>query len=475
MAIFYCQSTPISRSKGRSATAAAGYRAAEKIMDDRTGVLHDFTRKKGVLDTFIFNNEGLSRSELWNLAELSEKRSDSRVAREWQLALPHELKRDSHQRIIKGFSQALIDRYGVAIDVCVHAPGRGKDHRNIHAHLLMTTRPILASGELGREKTQLEWSDTKLRKNGLPTGREQLESIREQWASIVNQELESAGLSERISHLSLKEQGITNKIPQIHVGPLDTQLARMGYTDRATRWQVNELIKQANNIIDIGSTHQDVRSLKMKQVEKATELPANSIHHGGLASSLDDAEKAENLPITKPQNQDVEEHWKPVEIDPAKGRVINMFRADVNGVYRWGAGKAKGEEAFRDTGKTIYSQSISEWALAAELELAQDKVKNGEWKEIRAFGDEEYRRRIWAQGQMMGIEVKGYKPTPEELERFKPKLPENGLAADAKSVPEKPEKQFEDDAKFRSTIDARNNTEDARVQQDAGKSRSPKM
>lgn len=472
MAIFYCQTIPISRSKGRSATAASSYRSAEKILDKKSGTEHDFTRKKGVLDKFLFNNAGLSRSELWNIAEQSENRTDSRVAREWQLALPHELKRDSHQRIIESFSKALIDQYGVAVDVCVHAPGRGKDHRNIHAHLLMTTRPILSDGSLGKEKTHLEWSDTKLRKLGIKTAREQIESIREKWASVVNQELEAAGLMERISHLSLKEQGVTGKIPQIHVGPLHTQLAQMGYIERAIRWQANELIKRANNIIDIGLTHQDVRSLKMKKAAINTELLA---HHGGVASSQEEAEKAQNLPIKKLQKQELAEYWKPVEIDPTKGRVINMFRADDTGIYRWGAGKLKGEEAFRDTGKAIYSQSISEWALAAELELAQGKLRKGEWKEIRAFGDDEYRRRIWAQGQMMGIEVQGYKPTPEELEKYKPKLSENGLASDIKSAPEKHDKAHEETNRFDNAKDFQSNNDEQQTRRNSDNLKSPNI
>lgn len=472
MAIFYCQTIPISRSKGRSATAASSYRAAEKILDKKSGIEHDFTRKKGVLDKFLFNNAGLSRSELWNIAEHSENRTDSRVAREWQLALPHELKRDSHRRIIENFSKDLIDQYGVAIDVCVHAPGRGKDHRNIHAHLLMTTRPILSDGSLGKEKTHLEWSDTKLRKLGIKTAREQIESIREKWAAEVNKELEAAGLQERVSHLSLEEQGITGKIPQIHVGPLHTQLAQMGYVERATRWQANELIKQANNIINLGLTQTDVRSLKMKKAAINTELLN---HHGGVACSQEEVEKAQNLPIKKLQKQELAEYWKPVEIDPNKGRVINMFRADDTGIYRWGAGKLKGEEAFRDTGKAIYSQSISEWALAAELELAQEKFRKGEWKEIRAFGDEEYRRRIWAQGQMMGIEVRGYTPTSEELEKYQPKLPENGLTSDIKSDSENQNKTHENTNGFNDPTESKVDGNELQAHRNFEKSKSPSI
>lgn len=471
MSIFYCQTENMSRSKGDTATAAAAYRAGQTIVDERTGKINRF-RRYGVLETFLFNNAGLSRSELWNLAEKSEKASNARVAREWQLALPHELMRDAHQRIISEFSTHLITEYGAAIDVCVHAPGKKGDHRNIHAHLLMTTRSMQPNGTLSEAKIKLNWSDDRLRKNGLPTGSQQISKIRKTWADIVNEELKKAGLDIRISELSLKEQGITHKIPQIHVGKIHTQLARMGYIDRATRWQANELIKQANNIINIGSTHQDVRSLKMKKAAINTELLP---HHGGVASSQEEAEKAQNLPIKKLQKQELAEYWKPVEIDPNKGRVINMFRVDDTGIYRWGAGKLKGEEAFRDTGKAIYSQSISEWALAAELELAQGKLRKGEWKEIRAFGDDEYRRRIWAQGQMMGIEVQGYKPTPEELEKYKQKLPENGLASDIKSAPEKQDKAHEKTNRFNNTKDFQSDNGEQQARRNSDNSKSPNI
>lgn len=460
MAIFYCQTSLIARSKGRSATAAAAYRAAEKIVDERTGVVNDYERKKGVLDRFIFNSSGLSRAALWNRAEMSEKRSDSRVAREWILALPHELMRDSHQRIIKEFSQVLIDQYQVAIDVCVHSPGKGGDNRNLHAHLLMTTRPIQENGEFGTLKTELEWSDSKLRKNGLPTGRQQIDSIREKWASIVNGELEAAGHQERISHLSLKAQGIEDKIPEIHVGPLNTQLARMGYTERASRWKLNEAIKAQNNVIDIQiariKTMQNQPQTTERNDAQASQKP---MHGGGLAASQEAAEEAclvskKRLETQQKQAQEQQEseNWKPAQIDPAKGAVINMFKEDAQGVYRWTKGKNEGAEAFRDGGKAIYSQTTNSWAVAAELELAQQKVQSGEWKEIRAFGAEEYRRAAWIQGQAMGIKVEGYKPTKEELAQYG-QAPNQGLAGDQKAANSADKSSFQQDPKFHSKFD----------------------
>lgn len=469
MAIFYCQTVPIARSKGRSATASSAYRAAEKVVDQRTGLVHDYSFKKGVLDRFMFNSAGLTRSELWNLAEKAENRSDARVAREWVLALPHELNREAHKRIIKTFSQALIERYGVGIDVCVHAPGRGGDDRNLHAHLLMTTRSISANGELSKKKTPLEWSDTDLRKNKLPSGAKQIQFIREGWAAIVNSELQAAGLSERITHLSLKAQGREERIPQIHVGALNTNLARMGYAERATRWQLNEKIKAENNVIDLNQ----MRILRMQQTQQAVQtndaIASKKLNtHGGVAASWQAAEEAELQAIKRLEQHHKKEidelqkekelsGWKPAQINPEKGSVITMFNQDAQGVYRWTKGTNEGQEAFRDTGKAIHSQTINSWALAAELELAKQKLDTGEWKEIRAFGSEQYRKAIWIQGQTMGIEVAGYTPTKEELAKYS-QAPAQGLAGDEKSIPTN---RFTADPKFQNKFDKNSNMENS--------------
>ncbi len=479
MATFYCQTSHISRSKGRSATAAASYRAAEKIVDERTGVINDYERKKGVLEKFLFNTSGMSRSELWNIAEMAEKRPDSRVAREWILALPHELMRDAHQRIIKQFSQELIDRYQVAVDVCVHAPGKGGDNRNIHAHLLMTTRSINENGELGNLKTTLEWSDSKLRKNGLPTGAQHIEVIREKWASFVNAELEAAGLQERISHLSLKDQGITHKIPEIHVGPLNTQLARMGYTERASRWQLNQEIKAQNNAISIQIARITRMQNQPQPIEKSDAKAAKKpIHGGGLAASQEAADEAyqqskKRLETQQKQAHDQQEidNWKPAQIDPAKGAVLNMFQEDAQGVYRWTKGR---NEAFRDGGKAIYSQTTNNWAIAAELELAQQKVERGEWKEIRAFGSDEYRRLAWIQGQSMGIKVEGYKPTKAELDQYG-QAPNQGLAGDQRAANSADQNRFQQDPKFANKFEKDSPQNASKNSSTDGPSRGPRM
>jgi len=107
--------------------------------------VHDFTRKEGVEHCeIVLPRPGVSadwaldRSALWNAAELSEKRKDARVGREFEIALPHELSAEA----TRAFAQDLADRYGAAVDFEIHAPHDASDVRNHHAHVMMTTRQV---------------------------------------------------------------------------------------------------------------------------------------------------------------------------------------------------------------------------------------------------------------------------------------------------------------------------------------------
>ena len=227
MASYHCSIKPVSRSNGRSSTAAAAYRAGVCIADERTGEVHDYTRKKGVDYTELVLPEGVifTREQLWNAAENTEKRKDARVAREFELALPAELTPKQRRELATDFAKSLVDRYGVAADVAVHEPSRNGDQRNHHAHILITTRQISAQG-LG-EKTDLEREDKALRAQGKPSGRKQIEALRADWATRCNRTLERAGHEARVSHKSLAAQGI-HRAPSVHLGPTATAMERRG-------------------------------------------------------------------------------------------------------------------------------------------------------------------------------------------------------------------------------------------------------
>lgn len=237
MAIFHASTKPISRSAGRSAVAAIAYRTACRLVDERTGQVHDYTRKRGVVSTEILLPDGSSaeRNALWNAAEAAEKRKDSRTAREWVIALPSELDAQQRQELAVGFAVELVTRYGVAVDLAIHLPDHEGDNRNHHAHLLTTTRQVSRdeSGALVMgEKAQIEHGERTRRERGMIRGAEEITILRKLWEQTANQALKQAGRAERIDARSLKAQGIEREATQ-HLGPTASEMERRGkQTDR---------------------------------------------------------------------------------------------------------------------------------------------------------------------------------------------------------------------------------------------------
>lgn len=216
----------VQRSKGRSSVAAAAYRSGEKIVDERTGVVHDFSRRSGVDHTMLIGWSG-TRSELWNQAEAAERRKDATTAREYEVAIPAELTRPQAVELVASYCRAIRDRDGVALDVGMH----DLDGRNPHAHILATTRPV-QDGQFGEQKADLEWSDKKRKAHGLPGRKAVLQNTRELWAEFANRALEQAGSKTRIDHRSLAEQGV-ERPAKIHLGSAAAAMERRGIkTDR---------------------------------------------------------------------------------------------------------------------------------------------------------------------------------------------------------------------------------------------------
>jgi hypothetical protein len=234
MAIYHLSTKPISRGAGRSATAAAAYRSGELVQDLTSGEVFDYTRRRGVEHTEIVLptssakldiNWARDRESLWNAAELSEKRKDARVAREYEVALPFELSREQRTELVRSFASDIANRYGVAVDFAIHKPHRSGDERNHHAHIMASTRQVTATG-FGA-KAAIEWSDTDRAKKGLTPAKVEVKVIRERWAALTNEHLKERGLQIRVDHRSLKEQGIERE-PTTHLGPAVSALERRG-------------------------------------------------------------------------------------------------------------------------------------------------------------------------------------------------------------------------------------------------------
>ena len=215
MAIFHLEISSVSRGAGRRATSAAAYRAGERIRDERSGTLHNFSRRRDVLHSEIFlpaQFDGVAvpwarnRERLWNAAEHAEKRHNARVAREYLVTLPAELGSAQRVALARGFARDLAERYRVAVDLAVHAPRAGGDPRNFHAHLLTTTREVTPAG-LG-PKAGLDLQPQERRRRELPDHRDEYVNVRAQWAARVNEALREANVAARVDHRSLAAQGI---------------------------------------------------------------------------------------------------------------------------------------------------------------------------------------------------------------------------------------------------------------------------
>jgi hypothetical protein len=226
MASYHLSVQIVKRSEGRSVVAMAAYRAGQKLKDVRRGNDADYSRKRGIVYSEIMAPAGSAawlrdREKLWNAVETTERRKDAQLARELNLALPHEFNDAQRLDLVREFVAAQFVSRGMVADIAIHrpVPERGDDPRNFHAHVLLTLRQAQRDG-LRRVKTR-EWNSDAL-----------LEVWRSAWADCQNAALERYGARERVDHRSLLARkvasvsrgdridgAVLDRLPEIHVGP----------------------------------------------------------------------------------------------------------------------------------------------------------------------------------------------------------------------------------------------------------------
>ena len=303
MAIYHLSTKPISRSSGRSAVASIAYRAGIAITDERLGKTYDYTKRHGVLWTGLAtpNDVKIDRNELWNLAEKSENRSNSRTAREIVINIPHELMQGdlgTGNMLAHEFASQLSEKYQVAVDVAVHAPDKQGDNRNFHAHLLLTTRKIEQDrhGNIKlTDKSQLEMSNTQLKKAGLLSNQDELKEIRKAWADLTNEYLAEHGIDERIDHRSHKDRGL-DTLPTVKMGWQATELERKGIrTDVGNK---NRDIKAHNaNLVQEKILESEiVIQQTLKNASKTSVEERNGISDRVTPSTPKKSQQRENIP-----------------------------------------------------------------------------------------------------------------------------------------------------------------------------------
>jgi Ti-type conjugative transfer relaxase TraA len=209
MAIYHFSAKVISRANGSSAVAAAAYRSASRLEDERLGRGHDFSNKSGVVHSEVMAPEGSperwqDRETLWNEVELGEKRKDAQLAREIEFAMPREMSQAQGVELARDFVQSeFLDR-GMVADLNVHWDVGPDGLAKPHAHVMLSMRE---AGPEGFGKKVREWNSTEL-----------LSDWRERWAGHVNERLAELGIDAQVDHRTLEAQGIALE-PQHKIGP----------------------------------------------------------------------------------------------------------------------------------------------------------------------------------------------------------------------------------------------------------------
>ena len=238
MAIYHLSMKIISRNSGYSAVASAAYRSGSLMLDERTGLTHDYTRKSGVAEAVILTPATapawcMNRAELWNAVEKAERRKNSQLAREIELAIPRELPQDAARETVLAFVRENFVSQGMIADVAFHH----MDKTNPHAHIMLTTRAVGPAGFGGKVR---DWND-----------RTHAETWRASWADHANRALANAGYQEEIDHRSYERQGL-EKTPGIHLGKSACAMETRGI--ETERGEQNRLINRLNLEIQISRT-----------------------------------------------------------------------------------------------------------------------------------------------------------------------------------------------------------------------------
>ncbi len=324
MAIYHLEAKVVGRGAGRSAVAASAYLSCSRLYNDYDGIQHDYTKKQGLVWQEVFlpeyaPQEWQDREQLWNAVEEVETAKDSRLAREFVVALPIELSREQQIELLQDFIREQFVSDGMCADAAIH----DTDGHNPHAHILLTVRPLdergkwqyktekeylcMRNGEergftaaefksaqndgwekqypykVGKKKVYMTPSAAEAqeliradkhpkstrygRQNPISerwNSEEQLVSWRVAWADVTNRYLESAGREERIDHRSNAARGL-DEIPTIHEGVTVQALERKGIV--SDRCEMNRQIRADNALL---------RELK-SEIKKLAALVARTV------------------------------------------------------------------------------------------------------------------------------------------------------------------------------------------------------
>lgn len=259
MAMYHLHARFVKRAEGKSAVAAAAYRAGDKLRDERTGELYDFRHKTHVEHAEILLPEHVpgelaDRATLWNRVETGLSHPRAQTAFEVEVALPRELGRAQCVQLVRDFAKEQFASRGVIVDFAIHRPEASDGFDHPHAHMLITTRRWRDDGSMDKAARDMQDNPKLLQKvyalekDGridealLVAKGTNLANWRKAWADYSNDFLERAGAEDRVDHRTLAAQQIEREaMPNVGV-------AFHRGIDRLTGW----LARKVEAFKDIG-------------------------------------------------------------------------------------------------------------------------------------------------------------------------------------------------------------------------------
>ena len=397
MAIYHLSTKPISRSSGRSAVASIAYRAGIAITDERLGKSYDYTKRHGVLWTGLAtpNDVKIDRNELWNLAEKSENRSNSRTAREIVINIPHELMQGDQgtgSMLAHEFASRLSKKYQVAVDVAVHAPDKQGDNRNFHAHLLLTTRKLEQDrhGNIKlTDKSQLEMSNTQLKQAGLLSNQDELKEIRKAWADLTNEYLAEHGIAERIDHRSHKDRGL-DTLPTVKMG-----------------WQATELERKGIRT-DVGNKNRDIKAYNANLLQQkilASEITIQQALKNAYKTPIEPHKEVSARVTSSTLIKSHQSEIRPPSVDVKLDNPQDPQKSPTNG-QDW----RSQYEAWKAQKNAPVSEQTTQPPNAIQTLEQSAMSKYEQWKAEKALAEQQTQREAERQRQ---LEKSQTKPTPK--------------------------------------------------------------
>ena len=199
MALAHLSVRAHSRTRGHTVAAALAYRMGLNLHDCRDGTRFDFRWRalhREILATgFLYGQRpawaGGDPQMFADALERAETRVNSCIARDIEISLPHELTFSQIIKLVKRFARILTTRHKCAVAFAIHASAAEGDVRNVHAHLLISTRSLDDDGQLG-EKIRAFHGPAGIR------GGQEIRTLRRGWEKVCNKALYKANSTARI-------------------------------------------------------------------------------------------------------------------------------------------------------------------------------------------------------------------------------------------------------------------------------------